>query len=113
MSVMGLDFQGAYFNADKAFDTKDARKTCFNHGVVPNIDENKRNRKGPKRGRSCLVGPFRPVETVAYQADALEMDSLQVTQLAFFDHSPRGKIFGDYIICKDQIEENCHHAETL
>ena len=50
---LGLDIEGAYFNADMAFDTKDARKTCFNHGVVPNIPENKRNRKhnkpGPKR----------------------------------------------------------------
>ena len=51
MKELDLDFQGAFFNADKAFDTKDARKTCFNHGVIPNIDENKRNRKAPKRGR--------------------------------------------------------------
>ena len=51
MKWLSLDFQGAFFNADKAFDPKDARKTCFNHGVVPNIDENKRNRKATKRGR--------------------------------------------------------------
>ena len=53
MKRIGLDILGAYFNADAAFDTKAARKTCFNHGVIPNIDENKRNRKktkpGPKR----------------------------------------------------------------
>jgi len=51
MKRLELDFQGAFFNADKAFDTIDARKTCFNHGVLPNIDENKRNRKTTKRGR--------------------------------------------------------------
>ena len=51
---LGLDIQGAFFNADKAFDTKDARKTCFNHAVIPNIDENKRNRKTVKRGRKRL-----------------------------------------------------------
>ena len=51
MKRLPLNFQGAFFNADRAFDTKDARKTCFNHGLVPNIDENKRNRKTPKRGR--------------------------------------------------------------
>jgi len=51
MKRLSLDFQGAFFNADKAFDTKAARKTCFNHGVVPNIDENKRNRITNKRGR--------------------------------------------------------------
>jgi transposase len=54
MKRLGLDIQGAFFNADKAFDTKDARKTCFNHGVMPNIDENKRNRKTIKRGRKRL-----------------------------------------------------------
>ena len=51
---LGLDIRGAFFNADKAFDTKEARKTCFNHAVVPNIDENKRNRKSVKRGRKRL-----------------------------------------------------------
>lgn len=51
MKQSSLEFQGAFFNADKAFDAKDARKTCFNHGVIPNIAENKRNRKAPKRGR--------------------------------------------------------------
>lgn len=51
---MGLPIAGAYFNADMAFDTKDARKTCFNHGLIPNMPENKRNRKGTKRGRKRL-----------------------------------------------------------
>ncbi len=51
---LGLDIHGAFFNADSAFDTKEARKTCFNHGLVPNIPENKRNRKGVKRGRPRL-----------------------------------------------------------
>ena len=51
---LGLRIIGAYFNADKAFDTKDARKTCFNHRLIPNIDENKRNQKRPKRGRKRL-----------------------------------------------------------
>jgi len=48
---LGLEISGAYFNADKAFDTQAARKTCFNYGLLPNIDENKRNRKASKRGR--------------------------------------------------------------
>ena len=48
-----LSIQGSYFNADSAFDTKEARKVCFNYQLLPNIPENKRNRKkakpGPKR----------------------------------------------------------------
>ena len=57
MKRLGLAIQGAFFNADKAFDTKAARKTCFNYGLIPNIDENKRNRKTPNRGRKRLFNP--------------------------------------------------------
>jgi len=46
-----LSYTDAFFNADSAFDTKDARKLLWNRGVRPNIPENKRNRKQPKRGR--------------------------------------------------------------
>jgi transposase len=54
---LGLDIQGAFFNADCAFDTKDTRKTCFNHGLRPNIVENKRARKNLKRGRKRWFEP--------------------------------------------------------
>ena len=54
---LGLVIQGAFFNADSAFDTKAARKTCFNYGLIPNIVENQRNRKQPKRGRRRLFNP--------------------------------------------------------
>jgi transposase len=46
-----LDYKSAFFNADSSFDTRAARKILWNYGVVPNIDENKRNRKTVKRGR--------------------------------------------------------------
>jgi transposase len=49
-----ITIAGAYFNADSAFDTKEARKVCFNHGVIPNMAENTRNRKRVKRGRKRL-----------------------------------------------------------
>lgn len=51
---LGLVIAAAVFNADSAFDTREARKVCFNHGVIPNIAENTRNRKTPKRGRKRL-----------------------------------------------------------
>ncbi len=57
MKRLGLAIQGAFFNADSAFDTKAARKTCFNHAIIPNMAENKRNRKQPKRGRKRLFDP--------------------------------------------------------
>lgn len=54
MKRLGLTIAGAFFNADSAFDTLEARKVCFNHQVIPNICENKRNRKATKRGRKRL-----------------------------------------------------------
>jgi transposase len=46
-----LDYKGAFFNADSSFDTRAARKLLWNHGLIPNIAENNRNRKSVKRGR--------------------------------------------------------------
>ncbi len=47
---LGLKISGALFHADPAFDTKATRKTCFNHGLVPNIKENPRGRRSTKHG---------------------------------------------------------------
>ena len=46
-----LDYKGAVFNADSGFDARAARKMLWNRGVIPNVAENKRNRKTIKRGR--------------------------------------------------------------
>jgi transposase len=62
MKRLGLEIQGAYLNADSSFDTKEARKTCFNYGVIPNISENQRGRKNIKRGRKRLFN-----ETIYHQ----------------------------------------------
>jgi len=50
----GLNLAGTYFNADSAFDTREARKVCFNYELIPNIAENKRHRKTTKRGHKRL-----------------------------------------------------------
>jgi len=46
--------KGAFFNADSAFDVKIVRKVIFNYGLIPNIPENTRKRKKPKKGRKRL-----------------------------------------------------------
>jgi transposase len=48
---VGLDLRGAYVNLDGGFDSRANRKAIFNAGMIPNIKENPRNRKRPKRGR--------------------------------------------------------------
>jgi transposase len=50
----GLDLKGAYLNLDGGFDSARNRKCIFNAGLIPNIKENPRNRKRPKRGRKRL-----------------------------------------------------------
>lgn len=55
---LGLTIAGAFFNADSAFDTKAARKVCFNYKLIPNIAQNTRNRKRAKRGRKRLFNAF-------------------------------------------------------
>lgn len=71
MKRLGLPIVGAYFNADSAFDTKEARKVCFNHGLIPNIDQNKRNQKRIKRGRKRLFN--RQSTSNAFPANGLSL----------------------------------------
>jgi transposase len=49
--LTGLALNGSYLNLDGGFDSKANRKVIFNAGMIPNIKENPRNRKTPKRGR--------------------------------------------------------------
>jgi len=50
----GLALKGAYLNLDGGFASKANRKVIFHAGLIPNITENPRNRKTPKRGRKRL-----------------------------------------------------------
>src|SRR4029450_3572158 len=50
---VGLDLRGAYVNLDGGFDSTRNRKCIFNAGLIPNIKENPRHRKRPKRGLQC------------------------------------------------------------
>ena len=56
---LSLSVVGSYFNMDAGFDTKAVRKLCFNRGVIPNIAENKRNRKKAKPGPKRSFDPDR------------------------------------------------------
>src|SRR5215216_3656298 len=48
---VGVDLTGAYVSLDGGFDSRANRKCIFNAGMIPNIKENPRNCKRPKRGR--------------------------------------------------------------
>ena len=47
---VGFSLKGSILNLDGVFDSRKNRKAIFNRGMVPNIPENKRNRKRPKPG---------------------------------------------------------------
>jgi transposase len=47
---IGFSVKGSVMNLDGVFDSKKNRKLIFNRHMVPNIPENKRNRKKPKPG---------------------------------------------------------------
>src|ERR671914_1163141 len=50
----GLGLDKAYLNLEGGFDSARNRKAIFNAGLIPNVKENPRNRKRPKRGRKRL-----------------------------------------------------------
>src|SRR5262245_15941326 len=52
--ITGLVLEGASLNLDGGCDSKSNRQAIFNAGMIPNIKENSRNRKPPKRGRKRL-----------------------------------------------------------
>lgn len=60
---MGLSVKGSILNLDGVFDSKKNRQAIFNRGMVPNIPENKRNRKktkpGPKRMFDAAIHELR------------------------------------------------------
>ncbi|MGB8702899.1 MAG: hypothetical protein WCD18_26085 [Thermosynechococcaceae cyanobacterium] len=54
---VGLDLNQTIFSLDGVYDSRANRKAIFNRGMVPNIPENLRGRKTPKRGRKRFFDP--------------------------------------------------------
>ena len=54
VSSIGAIIAGSFASLDGAYDSHENRKLIFNAGMIPNIPENKRNRKNKKRGKKRL-----------------------------------------------------------
>jgi transposase len=69
-SAIGLDLQGTTVSLDGVYDCRANRKAIFNRGMIPNIPENPRGSKTPKRGRkqrfnsAIFEERFRTIERV-------------------------------------------------
>jgi transposase len=68
--AIGMDLQGATVSLDGVYDCRANRRAIFNRGMTPNIPENPRGRKSPKRGRkkrfdtAIFEERFRTIERV-------------------------------------------------
>ncbi len=54
---VGLVLKDTTLSLDSAYDSRANRKAIFNRGMIPNIPENLRGRKTPKRGRKPIFDP--------------------------------------------------------
>ena len=67
---VGLDLNRAIVSLDGVYDSRANRRAICNRGMIPNIPENLRGRKTPKRGRKSMFDPlifqerFRTIERV-------------------------------------------------
>ena len=68
--AIGMDVQGSMVSLDGVYDCRANRKAIFNRDMIPNIPENPRGRKAPKRGRklrfdrAIFEERFRTIERV-------------------------------------------------
>ena len=68
--AVGMDLQGSTVSLDGVYDCRANRKAIFNRNMRPNIPENRRGRKTPKRGRKQRLDAaifeerFRTIERV-------------------------------------------------
>ena len=54
-----ISISGSLMSLDGAYDSTKNRKLIFNSGMIPNINENKRNRKKTNAARNvCLILPY-------------------------------------------------------
>jgi hypothetical protein len=70
VKTIGIDIAGGTMSLDGIYNSRANRKAIFNASMTPNMPENKRNRKGVKKGRkqifekSIFSERFRTIERV-------------------------------------------------
>lgn len=52
--AVGFTIDQCVMSLDGGYDSQANRKLIFNHNMIPNVNENKRNRKKTKRGRKRI-----------------------------------------------------------
>lgn len=86
---LGKSLRNSTVSLDSAYDSKANRKMIFNAGMIPNIKENKRNRKNIKRGRKRIYDEeifeerFSTVERVFAWEDKFKRLLLRFERISF------------------------------
>lgn len=86
---VGVSIQNAVMSLDSAYDSAKNRKAIFNSGMIPNIRENKRNRKRLKRGRKRLYDEnifderFQTIERVFAWEDKFKRLLMRFERISF------------------------------
>lgn len=89
LKKMGISLKGVVASFDSGYDSKANRKKIFNAGMTPNIKENPRNRKKPKRGRKRLYSEeifkerFKTVERVFAWEDKFKRLLIRFERISF------------------------------
>ncbi|MFX1764878.1 transposase [Paraburkholderia sp. A1RI-2L] len=92
--AIGADLRCSIFSLDGVYDCRVNRKAIFNRGMIPNIPENPRGRKTPKRGRKQRYDPaifeerFRTIERVFAWEDKFRRLLLRFERISVIGNSP-------------------------
>ena len=91
--AIGMDLQGSTVSLDGVYDCRANRKAIFNRAMIPNIPENPRGRKAPKRGRKLRFDPvifeerFRTIERVFAWEDKFRRLLLRFERLSLVHYA--------------------------
>ena len=91
--AIGMDVQGSMVSLDGVYDCRANRKAIFNRDMIPNIPENPRGRKAPKRGRklhfdrAIFEERFRTIERVLAWEDKFRRLLLRFERLSLVHYA--------------------------
>ncbi|MEX3816646.1 transposase [Paraburkholderia sp. BR13439] len=91
--AIGMDLHGSTVSLDGVYDCRANRKAIFNRGMIPNIRENPRGRKTPKRGRKQRFDPpvfeerFRTIERLFAWEDKFRRLLLRFERLSLVHYA--------------------------
>ena len=98
LNSCGIHFPNSILNADKGFDGNVLRRACHRRLIIPNIIENRRNRKRNKRGRKRFFNQQINKRRFVNEKTFAWIDSFR-TLLIRFDYLDKVWLNWHYLAC--------------